>query len=150
MLCTQICFQPRLRAYELQLENHVRSVQTQLEDQFRKQVSASECQRGESRRRFKDFALRELRARDARLREAEPKAKRELRALKSEVEKNAKFERDIELRAANDEAAQRTALQNLDESRDELIGELQRGEILIFKLQDARLAACRQRAAQGG
>ncbi|KAI6227573.1 hypothetical protein M3Y99_01235800 [Aphelenchoides fujianensis] len=113
-------YNPRLRNYELQLERHLRNVLLQIEEQIRKQ----------------DFSLRGIRLQNTRLRNEEPGLRKEVKRLNRELSENSTTIKRFDDKHENDERAHKSAVQQMDEARDELLGEIQREKDLRTDLDD--------------
>ncbi|KAI6216122.1 hypothetical protein M3Y94_00465900 [Aphelenchoides besseyi] len=111
-------YNPRLRNYELQLEKHLRNVLLQIEEQIRKQ----------------DLSLRTIRLRNQRLRNDEPGLRKELKRLNRELVDNETKAKGFGDKHENDDRAHNTAVQQMDEARDELLAEIQREKELRIDL----------------
>ncbi|KAI6226369.1 hypothetical protein M3Y99_01296700 [Aphelenchoides fujianensis] len=113
-------YNPRLRNYELQLERHLRNVLLQIEEQIRKQ----------------EFSLRGIRLQNTRLRNEEPGLRKEVKRLNRELSENSTTIKSFDDRHENDERAHKSAVQQMDEARDELLAEIQREKDLRTDLDD--------------
>ncbi|KAI6189258.1 hypothetical protein M3Y98_00443400 [Aphelenchoides besseyi] len=111
-------YNPRLRNYELQLEKHLRNVLLQIEEQIRKQ----------------DVSLRTIRSRNQRLRNDEPGLRKELKRLNRELVDSQTKAKSFGGKHENDDRAHNTAVQQMDEARDELLVEIQREKELRIDL----------------